>query len=152
MEKATGIWGTRRGQCHRLFGLGLFLVILVLVWGFCYFSFFPRLETKKTQEGKKKREKKKKSKLGMPNTFKTQVCLNTLQILLCLWCFFFFPFWVVTPSPASPPPLSVPAAQILLPGCCWSCSVSTPRLAPGWVLGSAPSSLVVGEELSSPQN
>lgn len=92
MEKATGIWGTRRGQCHRLFGLGLFLVILVLVWGFCYFSFFPRLETKKTQEGKKKREKKKKSKLGMPNTFKTQVCLNTLQILLCLWCFFFFSF------------------------------------------------------------
>lgn len=32
---------------------------------------------------------------------------------------------MVTPSPASLPPLSVPAAQIPLPGCCCSCSVST---------------------------
>lgn len=41
-----------QGCSNRLLGLGLFVVMLVLVWGFCYF-FFPRLETKKTQEGKK---------------------------------------------------------------------------------------------------
>lgn len=90
-----------------LVALGLFVVALLLVWGVCHWFFFPRLETKKTQEGEKMR-KKKKSKLGMPNTFKTQVCLNTLQIPL--WWFL-----SLSASQASLPLLSVAAAQIPVP-------------------------------------
>lgn len=42
-----------------LVALGLFVVALLLVWGVCHWFFFPRLETKKTQEGEKMRKKKK---------------------------------------------------------------------------------------------
>lgn len=44
-----------------LVALGLFVVALLLVWGVCHWFFFPRLETKKTQEGEKMRKKKNPS-------------------------------------------------------------------------------------------
>lgn len=109
-----------QGCSNKLLGLGLFCCDVGVSLGVLLF-FFPGLRQRKHKKGKNGR-KNHKSKLGMLNTFKTQVCLNAFQIPLSL--VLFSPFWVVTPSPASLPPLSVPAAQIPLPGCCCSCSVS----------------------------
>lgn len=44
---------------------------------------------------------KKKSKLKIPNTFRTQVCLNILQIPLCLWCFSSLSGWLLPVLPFS---------------------------------------------------
>lgn len=64
----------------------------------------------------------------MPNTFKTQVCLNTLQIPFCLWCFLSLSGWLS--HPASPSFISSsstnPSPWLLLVLC------EHPSLEPGW--------------------
>lgn len=64
----------------------------------------------------------------MPNTFKTQVCLNTLQIPFCLWCFLSLSGWLT--HPASPSFISSsstnPSPWLLLVLC------EHPSLEPGW--------------------